>query len=95
MAASADRRLRELIVHRKAALLPGAANALAARVIEDLGFEAVYVTGAGVTNTASSRPGAIWRKYAKIAKPCAAASRLFATRERRRRGACFFLDARR
>src|SRR5258708_14170682 len=32
-------------------LVPGAANALAARVIEDLGFEAVYVTGAGVGNT--------------------------------------------
>ena len=32
-------------------LVPGAANALAARVIEDLGFEAVYVSGAGVANT--------------------------------------------
>jgi 2-methylisocitrate lyase-like PEP mutase family enzyme len=31
-------------------LLPGAANALSARVIASLGFEAVYVTGAGVTN---------------------------------------------
>jgi 2-methylisocitrate lyase-like PEP mutase family enzyme len=30
---------------------PGAANALAARVIEDCGFEAVYVTGAGIANT--------------------------------------------
>jgi len=30
--------------------VPGAANALAARVIEDLGFEVVYVSGAGVTN---------------------------------------------
>src|ERR1700733_9667185 len=32
-------------------LVPGAANALTARIIEDLGFEAVYVSGAGVTNT--------------------------------------------
>jgi len=32
-------------------LLPGAANALAARVIEDIGFKAIYVTGAGVANT--------------------------------------------
>ena len=32
-------------------LVPGAANALAARIIEDLGFEAVYLTGAGLTNT--------------------------------------------
>lgn len=36
---------------RDALLLPGAANALAARVVEDLGFEAVYLSGAGLTNT--------------------------------------------
>ena len=45
-----NRRLRELLRQRKAVLLPGAANALAARVIEDIGFQAIYVTGAGVTN---------------------------------------------
>jgi 2-methylisocitrate lyase-like PEP mutase family enzyme len=31
-------------------ILPGAPDALGARVIETLGFEAVYITGAGVTN---------------------------------------------
>ena len=31
-------------------LVPGAADALAARVIASIGFEAVYITGAGVTN---------------------------------------------
>ena len=31
-------------------IVPGAFNALSAKVIEDLGFEAIYVTGAGVTN---------------------------------------------
>jgi 2-methylisocitrate lyase-like PEP mutase family enzyme len=31
--------------------VPGAANALTARVIEDTGFEACYVTGAGIANT--------------------------------------------
>ena len=31
-------------------LVPGAFNALSARVVADLGFEAIYVTGAGVTN---------------------------------------------
>ena len=51
MKESCNRRLRELLRERKAVLLPGAANALAARVIEDLGFQAIYVTGAGVTNT--------------------------------------------
>ena len=32
-------------------LLPGAANALTARILEDTGFEAVYVSGAGVSNS--------------------------------------------
>jgi 2-methylisocitrate lyase-like PEP mutase family enzyme len=43
--------LRAKLEERRGLLVPGAANALAARVIEDLGFEAVYVSGAGVTNT--------------------------------------------
>lgn len=43
--------LRALVGERRGVLLPGAANALAARIIEDLGFEAIYITGAGVTNT--------------------------------------------
>ena len=51
-----NQRLRDLLRQRKAVLLPGAANALAARVIEDLGFQAIYVTGAGVTNTFLGMP---------------------------------------
>ena len=47
---SCNRRLRDLLRQREAVLLPGAANALAARIIEDIGFQAIYVTGAGVTN---------------------------------------------
>ena len=42
--------LRQLAEARRGVLVPGAFNALSARVIEDLGFEAIYVTGAGVTN---------------------------------------------
>ncbi len=34
-----------------ALILPGVANPLAARVAQDCGFEALYVTGAGVANT--------------------------------------------
>ena len=56
MSENPNRRLRDLIARKKAVLLPGAANALAARVIEDLGFEAIYVTGAGVTNTFLGMP---------------------------------------
>ena len=51
MKESCNRQLRELLRQRKAVLLPGAANALAARVIEEIGFKAIYVTGAGVANT--------------------------------------------
>ncbi|MDA8101608.1 MAG: isocitrate lyase/phosphoenolpyruvate mutase family protein [Nitrospiraceae bacterium] len=46
------RRLRERMARiADPVLLPGAANALAARVVEECGFEAVYVTGAGIANT--------------------------------------------
>ena len=51
VAAGTGKILRAKLEERRGLLVPGAANALAARVIEDLGFEAVYVTGAGVTNT--------------------------------------------
>ncbi|MCB2108755.1 MAG: oxaloacetate decarboxylase [Rhodobacteraceae bacterium] len=42
--------LRAKLEERRGLLVPGAANALSARIIEDLGFEAIYITGAGVTN---------------------------------------------
>ena len=44
-------RFRELLVPGAAMVLPGVANALAARVVADLGFPAAYVTGAGIANT--------------------------------------------
>ncbi|PVE22187.1 carboxyvinyl-carboxyphosphonate phosphorylmutase [Microvirga sp. KLBC 81] len=43
-------KLKSILDRRAAVTVPGAANAMFARVIEDLGFEAVYVTGAGVAN---------------------------------------------
>jgi 2-methylisocitrate lyase-like PEP mutase family enzyme len=51
-----NRRLRERLVRGAGVLLPGAANALAARVIAASGFEAVYITGAGIANTALGVP---------------------------------------
>ena len=42
--------LRHLVQARRGVLVPGAFNALSARVVADMGFDAVYVTGAGVTN---------------------------------------------
>jgi 2-methylisocitrate lyase-like PEP mutase family enzyme len=45
------REFRNMLVPGAAVLLPGVANALAARVVADLGFPVAYVTGAGIANT--------------------------------------------
>jgi 2-methylisocitrate lyase-like PEP mutase family enzyme len=50
MATPTQQTLRSLVAARRGVLVPGAFNALSARVIADLGFEALYITGAGVTN---------------------------------------------
>jgi 2-methylisocitrate lyase-like PEP mutase family enzyme len=47
---STKKTLRRLAEARRGVLVPGAFNAMSARVVEDLGFEAIYITGAGVTN---------------------------------------------
>jgi 2-methylisocitrate lyase-like PEP mutase family enzyme len=47
---STRKQLKSMVEARRGMLVPGAFNALSAKVIEDLGFEAIYVTGAGVTN---------------------------------------------
>jgi 2-methylisocitrate lyase-like PEP mutase family enzyme len=39
--------LKAILQRRNATLIPGTPNALFANVIESLGFEAAYVTGAG------------------------------------------------
>ena len=43
--------LRQRVNQKNGLLVAGAANALAARVIQQVGFEAVYLSGAGITNT--------------------------------------------
>jgi 2-methylisocitrate lyase-like PEP mutase family enzyme len=55
---SAQRRaaFRQKVAARQAILVPGAFNAMSARIAVDLGFEAVYVTGAGVTNMSLGLP---------------------------------------
>jgi 2-methylisocitrate lyase-like PEP mutase family enzyme len=45
------REFRNMLAPGAAVLLPGVANALAARVVADLGFPVAYVTGAGIANT--------------------------------------------
>ena len=49
-------RLRAALNERRGIIVPGAANALTARIAEDLGFEAIYVTGAGIANTSLGVP---------------------------------------
>jgi len=50
-ARSAGARLRDLFTLDDGLLLPGVPNALTALIAADLGFDAVYLTGAGLTNT--------------------------------------------
>lgn len=45
------KRLRSMVEERRALLVPGTANALTARIVQELGFEALYLTGAGFSNT--------------------------------------------
>lgn len=58
MKSLAERRriFREQMNRRAAMIVPGAGNALTARVIADQRFEAVYVTGAGIANTHLGAP---------------------------------------
>ena len=67
-----NRAFRARVEQRDALLMPGAANALAARVIEDLGFEAVYLSGAGLTNTFYGLPDLAFVGLADIAQHTAA-----------------------
>src|SRR5882672_4308924 len=55
-AAKTSTGLKRLLVSRSAAILPGAPNALFARVIAAHGFDAVYVTGAGISNMSFGVP---------------------------------------
>src|ERR1700750_3109899 len=48
---STSRDFRTLLKPGAAVVLPGVSNALAARVVADLGFPAAYITGAGIANT--------------------------------------------
>src|SRR6266851_5229752 len=57
MPSSHSRWLRERIQRQNdPLLLPGVPNALTARVLENVGFEAIYVSGAGVSNTFLGAP---------------------------------------
>ncbi|MBK6004714.1 isocitrate lyase/PEP mutase family protein [Ramlibacter ginsenosidimutans] len=64
---SPRKQLRALAEARRGVIVPGAFNALSARVIADTGFEAIYVTGAGVTNMWFGMPDQGFMGLAEIA----------------------------
>jgi 2-methylisocitrate lyase-like PEP mutase family enzyme len=47
---STKRQLRDLLARPETVVVPGAGNALTARIIEDVGFEAAYLSGAAIAN---------------------------------------------
>jgi 2-methylisocitrate lyase-like PEP mutase family enzyme len=51
MPQSTRQQFRAMLKPGAAVILPGIANALAARVVADCGFGAAYITGAGIANT--------------------------------------------
>lgn len=64
--------LKKIVERRAAVQAPGTANALFARVIEELGFEVVYVTGAGIANMHLGAPDIGLTTLTEIANAVAA-----------------------
>jgi len=64
---STRKQLKFLAEARRGLIVPGAFNALSAKVVEDLGFKAIYITGAGVTNMWFGMPDQGFMGLAEIA----------------------------
>uniref|UniRef100_UPI0033653BB4 isocitrate lyase/PEP mutase family protein n=1 Tax=Variovorax jilinensis TaxID=3053513 RepID=UPI0033653BB4 len=64
--------MRTLLESRRGMLVPGCGNALAARVIESMGFEAVYLSGAGLTNNFYGVPDLGFMNLSDVANHTAA-----------------------
>lgn len=62
---------RQRLNQRNALLMAGAFNAMSARIIEDTGFKAVYLTGAGVTNMSFALPDLSFVGLANMAEHAA------------------------
>src|ERR1700689_5933705 len=72
--ARATTTLKAILARREAVILAGAANGLFARIIEDIGYEAVYVTGAGIANMYLGAPDIGLTTLTEIANHVAAIS---------------------
>src|SRR5574343_2090673 len=64
---STRKQLKQRVAAKRGLLVPGAFNALSARIVVDQGYEAVYVTGAGVTNMWFGLPDQGFMGLAEIA----------------------------
>jgi 2-methylisocitrate lyase-like PEP mutase family enzyme len=64
--------LKKAVAERRALLVPGVMNALAARIADNVGFEALYVTGAGVTNAYLGLPDVALLSLTQLAEHVAA-----------------------
>lgn len=53
---SKNQKLKQIIARREATIVPGVPNAMFAKAVEDSGFEAVYLSGAGITNMRLGAP---------------------------------------
>src|SRR5438477_2769829 len=62
-------KLRELISQGIVAM-PGAFNALSARMVQAAGFEACYISGAGVTNSLTGMPDVALLTLTEMAQQC-------------------------
>src|SRR5437870_5793075 len=62
-------RFRELL-SAGTVVLPGAFNAITARLAEAAGFEAVYISGAGVTNALTAMPDVALLTLTEMAQQC-------------------------
>jgi 2-methylisocitrate lyase-like PEP mutase family enzyme len=60
--------LRTMLRQEKGVLLPGVPNALGARIVANLGFKAVYLTGAGLTNMHLGLPDLGFMNLSQVAE---------------------------
>lgn len=64
--------LRKLLRERAPLIVPGAPNALTARIVADCGFPAVYVSGAGIANWYLGVPDLGLTNLGEVVQHCAA-----------------------
>lgn len=72
MTTPAKERLGQLIRQPALTVIPGAANALTTRIIEDVGFESAYVSGAAIANLYLGSPDIGLTSLAEVAAHVAA-----------------------